>query len=167
MSKRKRREPVILPDEECERLRRTEMNGLRMLLAHLSTACYFQEDIQDRLKMIRYGKERLQMAVGGLRSVCDDIIGTVTRDQAKQIKNTMCDFDLRMVPKATPESTKIIMTREQGIMLMNLARERCHGCVEDGTGCRKCELYRLLESTTPLDDYGDGLICPYSLAQWE
>lgn len=52
MSKRKRREPVILPDEECERLRRTEMNGLRMLLAHLSTACYFQEDIQDRLNTV-------------------------------------------------------------------------------------------------------------------
>lgn len=160
------RQPYMLPDSQCERLKRTEMIGLRMLLAHLSTAKYFQEDLADRLACIPYGKERLQMAVGGLRAVCDDIVGTITREQAKQIYGTMKDYDLRLLPKLTPGSPNIVLTKEQGVALMDLAREKCHGCVEDGESCRECRLYQILEATTPLDDYGDGLICPYSLAVW-
>ena len=34
------KEPYMLPDEDCERLKRTEMDAVRMLLAALSTAAY-------------------------------------------------------------------------------------------------------------------------------
>ena len=161
------RTPYSLPEADCERLKRTEMIGMRMLLAHLSSAAYFQEDLKDRLECIPDGNRRLRLAIGGLRAVCDDLIGTITRAQAKQIYGTMKDYDLRLVPKLTPGTVNIILTKEQGKDLMDLARERCTGCVEDGESCRECRLYKILESTTPLDDYGDGLICPYSLAVWK
>ena len=161
------RQPYMLPEKDCERLKRTEMIGMRMLLAHLSSATYFQEDLKDRLECIPDGNRRLRLAIGGLRAICDDLIGTITRSQAKQIYGTMKDYDLRLVPKMTPGSVNIILTKEQGKALMDLAREKCTGCVEDGESCRECRLYQILESTTPMDDYGDGLICPYSLAVWK
>ena len=47
------RTPYSLPEKDCERLKRTEMIGMRMLLAHLSSATYFQEDLKDRLEWMR------------------------------------------------------------------------------------------------------------------
>ena len=161
------RQPYTLPDESCERLMRSELTAVRMLLAALSTAAYAEEDLQDRLECVPYGRERMRLAVGGLRAVCDDVIGTVSKSQCRQLYGTMKDFEMRLLPKLTPGSTNIIMTKEQGRDLMDIARDRCHGCVEDGVSCRECRLYQILESTTPLDDYGAGMICPYSLAKWE
>ena len=161
------RQPYMLPDEDCERLKRSEMTAVRMLLAHLSSAQYAQEDLQDRLQCIPNGRARMRLAVAQLRAVCDDLIGTISKSQAKQIYGTMRDFDVRLVPKLTPMTTNVIMTKEEGKDLIDCAREKCFGCVEDGESCRKCKLYQFLEATTPMEDYGDGLICPYSLAKWE
>ena len=161
------RQPYMLPDEDCERLKRSEMTAVRMLLAHLSSAKYAQEDLQDRLECIPHGRTRMRLAVAQLRAVCDDLIGTISKSQAKQIYGTMRDFDVRLVPKLTPMTTNVIMTKEECKDLIDCAREKCFGCVEDGESCRQCKLYKLLEATTPMEDYGDGLICPYSLAKWE
>lgn len=167
MIRTQKRKPYTLPDADCERLFRNEMTAVRMLLAALSTATYAKDDLKTRLECVPYGNERLRMAVGGLKAVCDDLIGTISVQQAKQIYGTMKDFEMRLLPKLTPGSTNIIMTKEQGKQLLDCARWKCHDCIEDGEGCRQCELYQLLESTTPLDDYGNGMICPYSLAEWE
>lgn len=161
------REPYMLPEEQCERLKRSEMTAVRMLLAGLSTAGYAKDDLVDRLKCVPDGNRRLRMALGGLKAVCDDLIGTISKSQCRQIYGTMKDFEMRLLPKLTPGSTNIIMTKEEGKELLECARWKCSGCVEDGKSCRKCRLYQLLEATTPMEDYGDELICPYSLAQWE
>ena len=161
------RTPYKLPDADCERLMRTEMTAVRMLLAALSTAAYAQEDLRHRLECIPSGNQRLRMAVGGLRAVVDDLIGTISLSQCKQIYGTMNDFEMRLLPKLTPGSTNIIMTKDQGIALLDCARWQCHDCVKDGNECRECQLYKIMESTTPLDDYGAGMVCPYSLADWE
>ena len=161
------RQPYMLPEADCERLKRSEMTAVRMLLAHLSSAQYAIEDLHDRLECIPNGRLRMRLAVAQLRAVCDDICGTISRAQCKQIYNTMKDFDLRMVPKLAPMTTNIVMTKEEGVALMDCARWKCHSCVEDGEACRRCKLYQLLEATTPMDDYGDGLVCPYALAEWE
>ena len=39
------RTPYTLPEADCERLRRTEMNALRMLLALLSSVAYAKDDL--------------------------------------------------------------------------------------------------------------------------
>jgi len=161
------RQPYMLPEADCERLMRSELTAVRMLLAALSSATYAKEDLDDRLKCVPHGRERFRLALGGLRAVCDDLIGTISRSQCKQIYGTMKDFEMRLLPKLTPGSTNIIMTKEQGKDLLECARWKCHDCVEDGERCRECQLYKVLEATTPLDDYGDGMICPYALADWK
>ena len=160
------RTPYTLPPDQCERLVRNEMQSVRMLLAALSTAAYAKEDLQKRLESVPDGNRRLRLALGGLKAVCDDVIGTISQSQCKQIYGTMKDFEMRLLPKLTPGSTNIIMTKEQGKELLDCARWKCHDCIEDGESCRACRLYKLLEATTPMEDYGDGLICPYSLAEW-
>ena len=161
------RDPYMLPDEDCERLNRVEMQAVRMMLAALSTAAYAKDDLKERLECVPDGNKRFRLALGGLRAVCDDVIGTVSRSQCKQIYGTMKDFEMRLLPKLTPGTTNIIMTKDQGKDLLECARWKCHDCVEDGEACRQCKLYKLLEATTPMDSYGDGLICPYALAKWE
>lgn len=32
--------------------------------------------------------------------------------------------------------------------------------------CRECALYKVLEGFLPLDNYENGMLCPYSLSQW-
>ena len=161
------KEPYTLPDEDCERLVRSEMNAVRMMLATLSTATYAQEDLRSRLECVPDGNRRIRMAVGALRSVINDLIGTISRAQAKQIYGVMKDFEMRLLPKMTPGSANVVMTKEEGMALIDCAKWKCHACTEDGESCRKCKLYQLLEATTPMDDYGDGMVCPYALAEWE
>lgn len=161
------RKAFSLPDDQCERLKRSEMNGVRMLLAHLSTAAYCRDDLKNRLEWIPDGNQRFMKAVDDLQGVCDDVVGTISRNQAKQPLGTLRDYELRLVPKATPGTVNVMMTKEIGMELMDLARERCLSCTEDGKSCLKCRLYKILEATTPMEDYGSGLICPYALAEWE
>jgi hypothetical protein len=142
------------------------MNAVRMLLALLSTVAYAKDDLKDRLECIPNGNRRFRMAYGQLKAVCDDLIGTISRAQAKQIYGTIKDYELRLAPKATPGTVNVILTKEQGMDLMDMARERCLDCVLDGNECRECKLYQMLESTTPMDDYGSGLTCPYATAEW-
>lgn len=161
------KEPYSLPDEDCERLNRIEMQSVRMMLAALSVAAYAEKDLKKRLECVPAGNKRMKMAVGSLRSVVNDLIGTISRAQAKQIYGVMKDFEMRLLPKATPGSTNVVMTKEEGMALIDCAKWKCHNCVEDGNSCRECKLYQLLEATTPMDDYGDGLVCPYALVEWE
>lgn len=161
------RTPYRLPEEDCERLNRFEMQAVRMVLAAASIAAYSQEDLKDRLECIPYGNQRMRLAVGGIRALADDIVGTISVAQCRQIYGTMKDFEMRLVPKLTPASTNVIMTKEQAKDLMDCARWQCHDCVNSGEEARGCRLYKLLESTTPADDYGDGMVCPYALAEWK
>lgn len=155
-----------LPDKDCERLNRTEMQAVQMTLATLSTAAYAQDDLKKRLECIPDGVKRFRLALGGLRSVANDIIGTISVQQAKHIRNTMNDMELRLVPKLTPVSVNLIFTKDEAKELMDCAREMCVACTEDADSCRKCRLYKVMETHVPLESY-NGLICPYSLAEWE
>lgn len=157
---------VWLDEKDCERLKRTEFEALRALLAAVSYTASANDDLKDRMECIPYGRERMSMVLGGLRALADDIIGTIPRGQAQQIGNTMKDMELRMVPKLTSMSQNIILDKTIAQGLYDAAMEKCHGCVEDAQGCRKCALYKVLESTLPLRHY-DGLICPYSISEWE
>ena len=161
------REPYTLPDEQCRRLVRNEMQAVRMLLAGLSTVGYAKDDLKDVMGLVPNGNRRLKMALGQLTSVTNDIIGVISIAQCRQIQGTMKDFEMRLVPKLTPANRCLVLTKEEGMELIDCAREKCRMCTEDGNSCKKCRLYKFLEAAIPKDDYGDGLICPYSLAEWE
>jgi len=155
-----------LPEEQCERLRRPEMMAFRMLLALLSTSSYAKEDLEQRLECIPNGVKRFRLAHAQLSAICNDLIGTISAAQARQIYGTMKDFEIRLVPKLTPGSTNVIFTKDECKELMDVAREKCHACAEDGESCRECRLYKLMTAMVPLDDY-NTLICPYSMTDWE
>ena len=116
------REPYTLPDDQCERLKRSEMTAVRMLLAGLSTAGYARDDLQERLKAVPDGNGRMRRSIGLLKAVTDDLVGTISKAQCKQLYGTMKDFEMRLVPKLTPMSQNVIMTAEEVKELLECAR---------------------------------------------
>ena len=157
---------VWLKEDDCERLNRREFEAARCLLGAVSYAAHAQEDLQNRLQCLDKGKQRMAMIVGCIKAMADDIIGTVPTGQCRQLKNTMMDMEMRMVPKLTRMSTNVIFDQQVAKGLIDAAMEQCKGCVEDARSCRKCALYKVLESALPLDNY-DSLSCPYSRSEWE
>ena len=155
-----------LPEEDCERLTRTEMQAMQMGLAALNVLVYCQDDLKNRLDCIPSGKSRMRMLIGSARAIFEDLTGTITKKQAKHILNTMKDMEMRIVPKLTSGTANFVMEKETGKALIDCARAKCHGCVEDGDSCRKCKLYEILTVMVPLEGYSD-FICPYALAEWE
>ena len=157
---------VWLEDCDCERMKRSEYEAMRGLLAATSYIAHANDDLPNRLQCIPSGKQRMGMLLGSIRAISDDLIGTMTQSQCKQLKNTMEDMEIRMVPKLTAMSQNVILEKEIARGLYDAAMEKCRGCVEDSESCRKCSLYSVLEGTLPLENY-DGLICPYSISEWK
>ena len=158
---------VWIDAKDCERMNRRELLAMKWMIAMNCTAYTNERDLAKRLESVPYGRQRMRMTIGGFRAIVDDLIGTLTTDQARVLQNTMHDYDVRLVPKGTPQTSLVMMEKQEVQKLVDCAREKCKGCVEDGEGCRKCQLYQVLEVSSPLDDYGDGLVCPYSLADWD
>lgn len=158
---------VWLDDADCERLNRGEFEALRCLLGAVNYTVRAKEDLQKRLECVPGGRSRMAMILGGLKAVADDIIGTIPAGQCKQIRNTMLDMEMRMVPKKTPMSQNVILEKDVAKALIDIAMEKCRGCVEDEESCRRCALYQVLEGFLPLDNYDNGMLCPYSLSEWK
>lgn len=157
-----------LPEEDCERLNSTEMRAIRWSLAAINSIAYAEEDLAHRLECIPNGRLRWRLMLGQLRALCNDLIGTTPRKQCNTIKNTMKDMELRMVPKFTPRDSRVVMDAPDLGYLVTLAKkEACTACILTDDECRQCELYKILESAVPLEDYGDGSICPYNMLKWE
>ena len=157
---------VWLEEKDCERMNRREFEAVRCLLGAVSYAGHAKDDLQKRLESIPGGRQRMAMVVGGLKALADDIVGTMPVGQCKQVRNTMVDMEMRMVPKMTGMSQNVILEKDNAKALIDKAMERCHGCVEDQVSCRKCGLYTVLESFLPLDTYENGMLCPYSTSEW-
>ena len=159
-------ERVWLSDEEAQRLNRGEYEAVRCLLGAVNYAAHANDDLQKRMMIIPGGQQRMADALQALRDLTDDVIGTVPSGQCRQLRNTMQDMEIRMVPKYASMCGNVILEKELARGLFDAAMEKCRGCVEDARECRKCGLYAILEGTLPLDNY-DSLICPYSISEWE
>jgi hypothetical protein len=157
---------MSISEDQCERLKRSEFEAVRCLLGAISYAAHAQDDLKDRLQCLDRGKQQMAMMVGSMRSIANKLLETVPTGQCRQLKNTMTDMEMRMVPKLTRMSTNVIFDLETAKSLIDIAMEKCKGCVEDGRSCRECALYKVLESTTPLDNY-DSLNCPYARSEWD
>lgn len=159
---------VWLDDKDCVRLTRTEFEAVRYMLGAVNYLAKAKDVLigGPSLKRIPHGDARMRLTLGGLKSIIDDILGTVTVKQCMQLSNTMADMDMRMVPKMTPMTTNVVIEADIAKELINLARVACKDCTKDGVKCLKCALYPEMEAIVPLDDYGDGLMCPYALTDW-
>lgn len=157
---------VWLDEKDCERMNRGEYEAMRGLLGAVSYIAHADRNLAKRLESVPYGKQRMRMILGGVKALSDDLIGTMPQGQCKQLKNTMEDMEIRMVPKMAAMCRNVVFDKDLAKELIDIAQEKCHGCVEDGESCRSCGLYRVLESLLPLNDFG-GMLCPFSVSEWE
>lgn len=160
-----KRKSYQLPEEDRERITRYEMHAVRWLIATKITIQHAEENIANRLECIPSGKRRFRLMLGQLRAICDDLLGTIPKEQRKQIDNVMHDMQLNMIPRLAPGSEKVVMeSKDLAFIIYHAQRdeELCQTCVKDGNECRKCKMYQMLVAVAPLPDYGSGMMCPYN-----
>lgn len=156
-----------LEEKDCERLNRSEMQAVRWSLAALHCVAHAQNDLAERLKCIPNGQRRWRLMVGQLRALCNDIIGTTPRKQCVGIQSTMNDMELRFVPKYTPFDTRVVMdVNDLSFLVSHAKKDICSACILTGDECRECELYKILESIAPQQDWGHSTVCPYLREDW-
>lgn len=161
------KEAYSLPENERERVTRTEMHTLQWLLNALSSLCYAEDDLKSRLECVPNGRQRLKLNIGQLRSLLRDLFGTIPERQRRQIQNAANDMEVRLVPKMTPRKISLVLEEETAKELVNAAQAKCrYDCVPDLDGDRNCELCKILEAVIPLEKY-DSATCPYWHAEWE
>lgn len=161
------KEHFELPESECKRVTRTEMAALRMVLILASEINYAADDLCERLKIVPNGTDRMNALKEEVNSLFKDLLGTVTDKQRRTLRNSANDYEMRLVPKMTPDTTCLAMTKSDITELVNCAREKCKFCsFNEEEAKTKCALYILLENYIPLDDYGTDITCPYAYKDW-
>lgn len=158
---------VHLPEKDCERLTRPEYEALESLLVLSLIFQRVKGNLKKRAECIPYGKFRLEGAYGCIDALLGDIVGTITHEQARSLWNTLADKDVRFVPRTVPAGKDVLVDLETMQDLIRSAKEKCVGCVEDDESCRECRLYKVLEVICPLDDYSNGMLCPYYRTELE
>lgn len=161
------RERFELPDEQCERATRDEMSAIRMMLVMASNLAYTKDDLGKRLDIIPDGKTRLESLLSESTSLFQDILGTISDKQRRKLRNDAKDYDVKLTPKFSAEKTTLALSKQELMALINCARERCKFCTLSGRECEKCELYQILLTVVPLNDYGSDIVCPYCYQEWE
>ena len=148
-----------------ERLTRSELNATYRLAACLSELNYTKDDCKNVLERIE-SADQLNTVIENMSDILRKIVMAAPDNQQRQIRNLINDYKVEIVPRLKPSNPNVLMTKEQAKNLIELAQERCHGCVESGKNIEKCALFKLLETLLPLDSY-DTFVCPYALAEWE
>lgn len=152
--------------EDAVRMTRTEKMAM-LSMAHAATVLdEIRGEMPERLDMVEDGKARLARLSESVDALLHDLRLTVPEEQRRHLQNTAMDYECRLVPKATPGSTNVIMEKEEFRDLVDWARTKCRDCAESDEECERCGLYRLLTSVLPLDEYHGGMLCPYNLGEW-
>ena len=156
-----------LPEEDRERMTRTEMIAMNWMFSALNSCIHSETDLAKRLECVPHGKKRFRLLVGQISAIMNDLTGTMPEKQKDKVRNMMHDMEIRLVPKMTPRDVSIVLSRKDAMVLFDLAKEaKCTTCMLDSEQCRKCELYKIMTAETPLEKY-EGYLCPYNLAEWE
>ena len=157
-----------LPEDECVRMTRPEMISMNWLYAAENSCAYGRDDLAKRIAMIPNGKRRFNLMLGQLRSIVNDITGTMPEEQKKKVRNTMKDMELRLVPKMTRRDVSIVLSKDEAMTLFDYAKlHMCQTCIKDAEEGQKCELFKIMSANIPLDNYDKTYLCPYNLAEWE
>ena len=158
--------PYQLPEADCERMTRPEMDAMKFGSACLSNLMFFEHDLQDRLECVPGGKHRIKLVIGQFRSLYKDICGTMQMKQKLNLVNVAKDMEVRLVPKMSPNRTTVTLEKDIAMELIDAAQMKCRECICDYNESRNCKLCHLLETVIPLDRYS-AMSCPYSIATWE
>lgn len=152
--------------EDAVRLKRMEKIAILHMMYAATILDELQEDLRERFAMINGAADRLKTASETIDGLIKDVRVTVPMNQRVNIENTASDYEIRLMPKLTPSTNSVVMTKEEFRVMVDSARTKCRNCADDDTECEKCELYKLLTSVLPLDDYHQTYLCPYNLGKW-
>ena len=156
-----------LPNEECIRATRDEMACIRIVLIASSELNYAREDLKQRLSIVPDGNERMNRLADEMTELFKDILGTISDKQRRTLRNSANDYEMRLVPKMTPGFSGLSFTKDDVKTLVSAAREKCKFCTLAGREIHDCDLYGILETYIPLDNYGnEEIVCPYNYQEW-
>ena len=152
--------------EDAWDMTRNEKTSMMFLSHAVSTLVEARTYMKDRLERIDGGVEKLDRLANESLELLNEIRRTIPERQRISLVNTGKDYEIRLAPKLTPNSTNVVVTKEEFRTLVNSAQARCKECAEDNESCRKCDLFQLLTVVLPMDDYKWHNLCPY-VAEWE
>ena len=153
--------------EDAVRLHRNEKLAMLHFMYAVTTLDDLRQDIGDRLDMIQDGRNRMESLAAEADKLLAEVRVTVPENQRMGIQNIADDYEMRILPKATPGPTSMLITRDEFKELVDAARTKCKECILDDCECEQCELYQLLTSVLPMDDYHSLNLCPYNLGEWK
>ena len=160
--------PFAVPSrDDAWAVNRREKLSILFLMNTVSAMIDAKEDLKDRVSRIDGGPEMMETMASTAEKLLSEIRRTIPTEQRHNINNISKDMEMRMVPKATPTKTTVIMGKEEFRSLVDAAQAKCHDCVDDNEESRKCELFKLLTVVLPMDSYSIGNLCPYNAAGWE
>ena len=152
--------------DDAVRLNRSEKMGM-IIMAYTATCLEdLQTELKDRLQMVDGGEELLKELSEKADKLLNELRMTIPLNQRMNLQNTAQEYEVRLTPKATPSKTTVVMQKDEFKELVDLARAECRDCMDDDHTCQKCRLYQLLTVVLPLDDYHDGMLCPYNMGEW-
>ena len=98
-------EPFVLPDRECVRVTRQEMNACKLMTSLVSVVAYAKDDLRERLELVPDGQHRMETALTVIDNLLRDLCGTINIRQAKQLLNAAKELEVRLVPRMSPDHT--------------------------------------------------------------
>ena len=138
-----------------------------ILMAHAATTLDdLRKDLGERLKMIDGGVEELDELSKRTDALLDELRQTIPENQREHLQRTGMDYDMRLMPKLSPMTTNVILTKEEFRTMVDCARAKCTDCTLDDNECATCKLFQLLTSVMPMDEYHHDMLCAYNLAMW-
>lgn len=152
--------------DDAVRLNRSEKMAM-ITLAYVATCLEdLQGDLSERLKMVPEAPEVLNAVSKDTDKLLDALRMTIPVEQRMNLQNTAQEYECRLTPKMTPTKTSVVMQASEFKELVDLARAKCVDCMDSDEECEKCKLFRLLTVVLPLEDYHDGMLCPYNMGEW-
>lgn len=153
--------------EDAWLVTRGEKLSILFLMNTVSAMMDSREELKDRISRIDGGQEMMNAMCDTSERLLTEIRRTIPTDQRHNINNVSKDMEMRMVPKATPSKTTVLIQKEEFRTLVDAAQVKCSDCTDDNVECRKCKLFRLLTVILPMDRYDDSFLCPYNARDWE
>jgi hypothetical protein len=162
------RPPFAIPSrDDAWDVTRPEKLSVLFLMNTVSSMMDSRDELKDRVSRIDGGPEMMDTMVTTSERLLNEIRRTIPERQRHSINNISKDMEMRMVPKATPSKTMVLMQKEEFRALVDAAQIKCRECTDDNEECKNCSLYLLLLVILPMDRYDGTFLCPYNARDWE
>lgn len=153
--------------EDAWNLNRNEKMCVVYLTNVLSMLEFAKEDLKSRLEKIEGGEQGLEELTKGGLKLLEEVRKTIPERQRLSLMHTATDYEMRLVPKYTPQKDAVLISKKEMKELVNAAQAKCRDCIDDSDDAKKCGLYMLLCDILPLEKYEDRGLCPYNMSTWE